>query len=175
MLSDHARRFFEVEIRNERGGGVSPATIGSAIDSAQQVPIDVLADWMGVVPTGGESATEAAEAFNSELSRLQDRFGSRFTLRELLDLADRQPIDFTCPNCGGHELEEVQTGVVIVSGVVGRLPGERLFVYGGHDEQTNEAAPYYRCAACRHGIADDPHEMHKLLDAALHEARNGKP
>ncbi len=38
-------KFFGVEIRNEKNGGVSPATLRSATDSFSQAPLDVLADW----------------------------------------------------------------------------------------------------------------------------------
>ena len=164
MMSDHARRFFEVELRNERDGGVSPATIGSAIESANQAPTDVLDSWMGRMSVRGESANEAAGTLRSELANLRDRFGGGFRLQELLDLADQQPIEFICFKCGCHELEEVRTGVVIVSRVVGRLPGEQLFMYGDRNHTTNESAPHYRCGACQQHIADDQQEMNKLLD-----------
>ena len=94
MLSDHARRFCEVEIRNERDGGVSPATVGSAIDSAaRQAPTDVLADWLGLATpsahqllseTSPESWGTQIGALRKELTRLQDRFGSEFRLQAAL-------------------------------------------------------------------------------------------
>ena len=39
------RAFIDAEIRNEDHGGVSPATVASAADSATQMPADILADY----------------------------------------------------------------------------------------------------------------------------------
>jgi hypothetical protein len=41
------RNFLRVEIRNEDQGGVRPATLGSALDSWEQAPDDVLRNWCG--------------------------------------------------------------------------------------------------------------------------------
>lgn len=48
-ISEYLRAFFWVEIRNEKHDGVSPATLGSALDSWKQAPSDVLLDWCGWV------------------------------------------------------------------------------------------------------------------------------
>ena len=162
MLSDHARSFFEVEIRNEREGRVLPATLGSAIESAAQAPGDVMADWIGA--TGKRRAKKAVAELLAELQRLQDQIGNRFGLQELLDMADQEPLGFTCSKCGQHELDEIQTDVIVISRVVGRAPGEWLFKYGDREYGTHKAAPYYRCAACKEHIADDDNQMHEILD-----------
>jgi len=47
-ISDYLKRFFEVEIRNERDGGVSPSTLGSALDSWQQAPPEIRMEWVGL-------------------------------------------------------------------------------------------------------------------------------
>src|SRR5260221_6308287 len=127
MLSDHARSFFEVEIRNEREGGVAPASLGSAIESAAQAPHDVMADWIGA--TGKRRAKKAVAELLAELQRLQDQFGNRFGLAELLDMADQEPLGFTCSKCGQHELDEIQTDVIVISRVVGRVKDEGLFLF----------------------------------------------
>jgi hypothetical protein len=46
-VKDALKSFFECEVRNEDDGGVSPATLGSAMDSWVQAPDDVLEDWCG--------------------------------------------------------------------------------------------------------------------------------
>jgi hypothetical protein len=107
MLSGHARRFFEVEIRNKYIGGVSPATLGSALDSAAQAPEDVMADWIGA--GGQRRGRKAVAELRSGLEFLRDQFGNGFRLRELSDLPDLDALRFTCPSCGRHELEEIQT------------------------------------------------------------------
>lgn len=48
VLDPSLKAFFKVEIRNEQHGGVSPATLESAIDSWNQAPDDVLARWCGI-------------------------------------------------------------------------------------------------------------------------------
>jgi len=40
-------KFFDDEIMNERNGGISPATLESAVDSLLQAPYDVLDGWLG--------------------------------------------------------------------------------------------------------------------------------
>jgi hypothetical protein len=169
MLSDYARSFFEVEICNERKGGVSPATLGSAIERAGQAPEDVMADWLGV--TAKRPARKAVAELLVELRGLQAEFGNRFRLQELLEMADQEPIRFTCPKCGRHELEEIQTDVIVISRVVGRIKGEWLFMYGNREYGADKAAPYYRCAACKELVADDDNQMHEILDRA--NARGG--
>ena len=50
-MMDDLRNFFEAEIRNERHGGVAPATVFSALDSLAQAPDYVLDEW-GVTREG---------------------------------------------------------------------------------------------------------------------------
>lgn len=46
-ISDALREFFWVEIRNEKEGGVSPATLASALDSLEGTEDNVIAEWCG--------------------------------------------------------------------------------------------------------------------------------
>lgn len=45
IVSRNLKNLFEVEIRNERFGGISPSTVSSALDSFQQAPKKVLRSW----------------------------------------------------------------------------------------------------------------------------------
>ena len=50
---DNLDHFFKVEIENEVHGGVSPATLNSAIDSLTQASDDVIAAWFNGEPISG--------------------------------------------------------------------------------------------------------------------------
>lgn len=71
--SKNLHRFFEVEIGNEDHGGHRPSTLGSALDSLQQAPDDVLSDW-----SGGESR----KTLKSSLSALIAEHGENTLLEE---------------------------------------------------------------------------------------------
>ncbi len=58
-------KFFWVEIRNEKMGGVSPATLRSATDSFSQAPLDVLSDWCKI-----DMRESDRDRLESELVRL---------------------------------------------------------------------------------------------------------
>lgn len=85
VLSNSMRNFFEVEIRNEEKGGVSPATLSSALDSIRQAPPDVLESWM-------RTPHEASfKAFDGELASLLRNYGPHATLRGLLSMESKAP------------------------------------------------------------------------------------
>ena len=75
QLSIFARRFFEVESRNESDGGVSPATLASALDSLEQAPDYVVHDWSWTTP----------DMLRAELASLIDAHGSECSLADLMD------------------------------------------------------------------------------------------
>jgi hypothetical protein len=58
--------FFGVEIRNEDVGGVSPATLFSALDSWQQAPDDVRESW---------AETKKIRGLNTKIRKLIARYG----------------------------------------------------------------------------------------------------
>lgn len=68
---------FMVEIRNERFGGVSPATLGSCVDSLSQAPIDVLRSWF-------DTDDEEIIGTMIELAELCAWYGKDTQLREFL-------------------------------------------------------------------------------------------
>lgn len=75
--------FFEVEIRNEDEGGVSPATLFSAYDSLVQAPDDVIESWCD------DDAVRTAEPqsfrdFVHGVKLLMDQHGADTTLESLL-------------------------------------------------------------------------------------------
>ena len=74
-LSNHAKRLFEVEIRNEDLGGVRPSTLGSAQDSLSQAPDDVVAEWTGTNLNG----------ITQEMNELIKKYGNDELLQDLLD------------------------------------------------------------------------------------------
>jgi len=78
-LSEAMSKFFNVEIRNEAQGGISPSTLGSAHDSIEQAPHDVLASW-----TGLSEQQITFGNFHSEFAELMLEFGEKVTLAELL-------------------------------------------------------------------------------------------
>jgi hypothetical protein len=79
-LTPAQARFFEAEIRNERSGGVGPATLDSAVESLMLAPEDVIVSWCA-----DESVTEAtAQGFVSSIIELRDRFGGHVELRALI-------------------------------------------------------------------------------------------
>jgi hypothetical protein len=60
--------FFNVEIRNEDEGGISPATLESALDSLRQAPDDVLESWCN------EKVTR--ELVKAEIQKILDTYGN---------------------------------------------------------------------------------------------------
>jgi hypothetical protein len=73
VVSPQARRLWRAELENERHGGVSPATLESALDSLEQWPID---DDFFPTP-------EAKEAVRQELLSLAAKHGRKSTLDSL--------------------------------------------------------------------------------------------
>lgn len=69
--------FFYTELANERFGGVTPATLESALDSVQQAPDDIVDVWLGA----GEKGRRAALT----LTQLVVLCGAGTELRDLLD------------------------------------------------------------------------------------------
>jgi hypothetical protein len=81
LLTNAQINFFEVEIRNEDQGGVSPATIDSALDSLIQAPPDVIVEWCNEGTVRDESLVPE---FVDSIRHLRDHFGGNTTLEELL-------------------------------------------------------------------------------------------
>jgi len=83
QLSRDCRHFFQVEIRNENDGGVSPATLNSAYHTFIQSPNDVLLQWCGYRDDYGD--THECERFHTELGneirRLMRHYGKRYELQ----------------------------------------------------------------------------------------------
>jgi hypothetical protein len=80
-LTNAQINFFEVEIRNEREGGVSPSTLGSACESLEQAPEDVIIDWCDDdTVTDGEQVNE----FITSVQGLVSLHGEDCLLIELL-------------------------------------------------------------------------------------------
>lgn len=75
-ISQSLRNFFEVEIRNENFGGVSPSTLNSASDSLFQAPDDVIADW---------AKTEDVAALKLEFNRVMLNLGGETKLEDILN------------------------------------------------------------------------------------------
>ena len=65
------RKFLEAEVANEAHGGDSPTTLGSALDSLNQMPDTVLADLLG--ETTGQLANSTS--IHAELEALIQHFG----------------------------------------------------------------------------------------------------
>ena len=73
MISSTLRDFFWIEIRNEREGGVSPATLDSAMDSFKQAPDEVRQEW----------TNNNAESTYKELAELIKEIGGQTELSSL--------------------------------------------------------------------------------------------
>lgn len=84
-LSAGVKAFFGVEIRNEAQGGVQPATLASALDSLEQAPDDVVAEWCGRA-AAIHYGTQGAVSFDArgEIKRLIKTHGKAATLVSLL-------------------------------------------------------------------------------------------
>jgi len=88
--SPQLESFLVAEVRNEADGGVSPTTLGSALDSLLQMPEDVLEEELSdlIVATGVDAC-----ALESELRGLIGRFGGDFEVeRHLSDEMLCQPV-----------------------------------------------------------------------------------
>ena len=79
-ISNPLNNFFQVEIRNEEEGGVSPATLASAYDSFWQAPDDVMADWCGL-----DEAKYHGDEIEAELKRLIAAHGEEYELDDLVE------------------------------------------------------------------------------------------
>lgn len=66
---------------------------------------------------------------------------------------DGEVNDFTCPNCGGHGIEGVQTGVTVVTAVSLSADGRSL-LFG---EQTNYdgGSSHFQCDTCGELIGEE--------------------
>ena len=80
-LSNAQINFFEVEIRNEQNGGISPATLGSAYDSLNQAPADVIVEWCN---DDTVRDPETVADFVMSIKIMCQRFGTFNTLESLL-------------------------------------------------------------------------------------------
>jgi len=77
-ISEGLKNFFWVEIRNEEQGGISPATLYSALDSWEQAPQDVLESW---TETEGKEETDYIK---KELKSLIKKHSGKTELEEAM-------------------------------------------------------------------------------------------
>lgn len=80
--------FFEAEIRNEQSGGVSPATLDSALESLEQAPDDIIVGWADDDTVNDDTVWDFVESIED----LRGDLGGDTTLDSLLP----EPAD------GGH-------------------------------------------------------------------------
>lgn len=73
--------FFEVEIRNEKHGGISPATLASAMDSLLQAPADVIIEWCD---DDTVNSLMQVRDFIASVQKLETVCGEETTLESLL-------------------------------------------------------------------------------------------
>lgn len=81
-ISENLKNIFEVEIRNEDLGGVSPSTLESALDSVLQAPYNIVAEWAKAKDTKDQLIRRNAIA---EIRRLIKKYGGVKELKELID------------------------------------------------------------------------------------------
>ena len=82
-LSRDCVLFFMVETQNT--GGVQPATLGSAYDSFQQAPVNVLLDWCGYKEDYPRSESNRfQQELGLELRRLVHNYGKKKELEYLI-------------------------------------------------------------------------------------------
>jgi len=89
-------------------------------------------------------------------------------------MRDRIPLEFTCPKCGEHCMEEIQVEIIVASRIhlVQNADGsDPSFDYG---EQTNDNGPNghidrYQCAGCGWTIIEDTVEYEHLTQDGLGE------
>jgi hypothetical protein len=73
--------FFKVELRNQDAGGVTPATLTSAMSSFRQAPNDVLGSWFGV----SEFTKKSRSLYKQELLALVKAHGKHVKLSWILN------------------------------------------------------------------------------------------
>jgi len=63
-------------------------------------------------------------------------------------------LEFTCPKCGEHRIEEVQTGVTVATEILSISDNDLNVIYG---EQSNEGGRIvrYQCRQCGTRIIDE--------------------
>jgi hypothetical protein len=75
-------------------------------------------------------------------------------------------VEFTCPKCGGHKIEEIQVGITTATLIdeLGEGDDGAYFTYG---EQTNEDGyvDRYQCGGCGFTIID--HTRDDLTEEGL--------
>jgi hypothetical protein len=80
MMTNATINFFEVEIRNEADGGISPSTLNSAWDSLQQAPEDVIIEWCD--DNSVNDATGVKE-FRDHIQWMHQKLGGETLLEDL--------------------------------------------------------------------------------------------
>ena len=81
QLTNAQINFFEVEIRNESEGGVSPSTLQSACDSLSQAPDDVIISWCDDDVVRDH---ETVANFIDSVETLRKQWGENTLLEDLL-------------------------------------------------------------------------------------------
>jgi hypothetical protein len=79
-LSQPLWEFFRVEIRNEDAGGVSPATLWSALESFRQADNETLGNWFWIV----EFTDGLRKVYQEEITTLNFVFGKDEKLERFL-------------------------------------------------------------------------------------------
>jgi hypothetical protein len=81
MLTNATVNFFEVEIRNEENGGISPSTLDSAWDSLAQAPDDVIIEWCDDDTVNDETGVKE---FRDHIQFMHQKLGGDTLLDDLL-------------------------------------------------------------------------------------------
>ena len=75
-------------------------------------------------------------------------------------------LNFTCPNCGRHTIEEIMANVTVASEIIGISGDDGHHLEFDYGEQTNEGGEVcrYQCANCGLLIADDASTIREALE-----------
>lgn len=82
-LNQAQKKFFCIELENEQAGGDSPSTLGSAYDSLQQAPDDVIIAWC-VDDT--IKNRESVAHFSQSILALREKYGADTYLLDVMPL-----------------------------------------------------------------------------------------
>lgn len=65
-----------------------------------------------------------------------------------------QRLNFTCPKCGGHKIEEIMADVTVISEVNDIVGDDGVRLDFSYDDQTNDGGEIdrYQCADCGHCV-----------------------
>ena len=80
-LTNAQVNFFDVELRNEREGGVSPSDLNSAIESLEQAPEDIVIGWCDDEAVHDD---QTVHDFFDSLKSLRKTYGGDTLLKDLL-------------------------------------------------------------------------------------------